>query len=73
MKAKVYSYSDWDKDGLVEVHIDDVLLKMIINMYEEKIDVLISNNAYDSALEFLKERKGLAEKLEELKDGKSAD
>ena len=73
MKAKVYSFSEWDKDGLIEVHIDQDLLANIIDMYEADIQRTIKDQKYDLGLELIKERKELFEKLGELLYGKSAD
>ena len=73
MKAKVYSFSEWDKDGLIEVHIDQDLLAHIIDMYEADIQRTIKDQQYDLGLELIKERKELFEKLGELLYGKSAD
>jgi hypothetical protein len=73
MKAKVYSFSEWDKDGLIEVHIDQDLLANIIDMYEADIQRTIKDQQYDLGLELIKERKELFEKLGELLYGKSAD
>ena len=73
MKAKVYSFSEWDKDGLLEVHIDQDLLANIIDMYEADIQRTIKDQQYDLGLELIKERKELFEKLGELLYGKSAD
>ena len=73
MKAKVYSFSEWDKDGLIEVHIDQDLMANIIDMYEADIQRTIKDQKYDLGLELIKERKELFEKLGELLYGKSAD
>lgn len=74
MKTKVYSFSEWDKDGLLEIHVDEVMLIKIVHMYESMVDSVINNDcSYNCAFELLKDRNDLVEKLEELKNGKSAD
>ena len=73
MNIKIYSWSKWDDDGLIEVKVSKEILKEFANKYEEKIDQAIRYKRYEEASKLISDRKALIEKIKEAYDGTSID
>ena len=70
---KVRSWSKWDEDELIEVMVDKDVLRGYVKDLEMQIADAVLNKNYTKTSELINERSEVVEKLEELKNGKSAD
>ena len=62
---KLRSWSKWDDDGLIEVLIDEDVLKGYVKDLEMQIAEAIMNKNYSLASDLIREREEVVEKLEE--------
>lgn len=63
MRAKIYNYVEFDKDGLIKVFVDRDMLKIIRNSLEQEIYDMCEPPTYDKMLQLIEDYKSVVEKI----------
>jgi len=70
---EIKSWSNWNDEGLIDVFVDEDVLRGYVKDLEMQIADAVMNKNYTEASKLISKREKVVEKLEELKHGKSAD
>ena len=65
MRAKIYSFTEFNDDGLVEVYVDKAMLKVIRDCIEEEITDMCEPETYDQMVQLISDYKSIADKMDE--------
>ena len=70
---EIKSWANWNDEGLIEVLVDEDVLRGYVKDLEMQIADAVMNKNYTEASKLISKREKVVKKLEELKHGKSAD
>ena len=65
MRAKIYSFTNFNDDGLIDVYVDKSMLKVICDCLEEEIANMCDPETYNQMIQLIRDYQTIAEKMDE--------
>ena len=65
MRAKIYSFTNFNDDGLIDVYVDKSMLKVICDCLEEEIANMCDPETYNQMIQLIRDYQTITEKMDE--------